>query len=69
MGGEEAVSIEEAIALLEDLAERMSEQFKDKGQELYACEIRKPDLYAVKNASITLQSLRIMTGVFKEEDE
>lgn len=67
MGGEEAVTIEKTVQRLNILAETIKETLGDDMRTLVA--VDRDDLEAIRMASVALQSLRIMTGAFKEEAE
>lgn len=66
MGGEEAVTIEKTVQRLNILAETIKETLGDDMRTLVA--VDREDLEAIRMASVALQSLRIMTGAFKEEE-
>ena len=68
MGGEEAVTIEKTVQRLNILADTIRETLAEdmSGAPLIAVDLE--DLEAIRMASVALQSLRIMTGAFKEEE-
>lgn len=69
MGGEEAVTIEKTVQRLNILADTIREALAEDMSEVPLVAVDREDLEAIRMASVALQSLRIMTGAFKEEAE
>ena len=69
MGGEEAVTIEKTVQRLNILADTIREALAEEMSEAPLVAVDQQDLEAIRMASVALQSLRIMTGAFKEEAE
>jgi len=69
MGGEEAVTIEKTVQRLNILADTIRETLAEDMSEVPLVAVDQQDLEAIRMASVALQSLRIMTGAFKEEAE
>ena len=67
MGGEEAVTIEKTVQRLNILADTIRESLAEEMSETPLVAVDREDLEAIRMASVALQSLRIMTGAFKEE--
>ena len=68
MGGEEAVTIEKTVQRLNILADTIREELAEEMSEAPLVAVDREDLEAIRMASVALQSLRIMTGAFKEEE-
>ena len=68
MGGEEAVTIEKTVQRLNILADTIREALAEDMSEVPLIAVDSEDLKAIRMASVALQSLRIMTGAFKEEE-
>ena len=68
MGGEEAVTIEKTVQRLNILADTIREALAEEMSEATLIAVDSEDLKAIRMASVALQSLRIMTGAFKEEE-
>ena len=68
MGGEEAVTIEKTVQRLNILADTIREVLAEEMSEAPLVAVDREDLEAIRMASVALQSLRIMTGAFKEEE-
>lgn len=68
MGGEEAVTIEKTVQRLNILADTIREEMAEEMSEAPLVAVDREDLEAIRMASVALQSLRIMTGAFKEEE-
>ena len=60
------MTIEKTVQRLNILAETIKETLGDDMRTLVA--VDREDLEAIRMASVALQSLRIMTGAFKEEE-
>ena len=68
MGGEEAVTIEKTVQRLNILADTIREEMAEEMSEAPLVAVDREDLEAIRMASVALQSLRIMTGAFTEEE-
>ena len=68
MGGEEAVTIEKTVQRLNILADTIRESLAEEMSETPLVAVDREDLEAIRMASVALQSIRIMTGAFKEEE-
>ena len=68
MGGEEVVTIEKTVQRLNILADTIRESLAEEMSETPLVAVDREDLEAIRMASVALQSLRIMTGAFKEEE-
>ena len=60
------MTIEKTVQRLNILAETIKETLGDDMRTLVA--VDREDLEAIRMASVALQSIRIMTGAFKEEE-